>query len=257
MTEVSATNGRFADLIPPEINPQPLLYFGDPLTAEIATIGVNPSAKELTWKRWPTRDLTVEQLDRRLVDYFKENQPFAPHRWFDGYERSANAEGPDKALNVLGRSYRTDTVHLDLSPRPTKAMRSVDRTAFLKMVAADLHWFLSALALCTNVKAAIMSGTVTGDLYFDEFLRKYLPADHSLNLKFAIASGRGATALYTLVGPGLMLPVLFCRRGPSGDNGDLLAREIETRLPQLKASCFGAAWAQSNQRSSGTNSAGA
>jgi hypothetical protein len=58
VTEVNAfnaTNQQYAKakLFPPDINPQPILYFGDPLTAEFATFGANPSADELTWKRWP------------------------------------------------------------------------------------------------------------------------------------------------------------------------------------------------------------
>jgi len=179
VTGVNATNPKYSRVAKSGINPQTILYFGDPLLAEFATFGVIPSATELTWERWPKATLTVEELDARLVDYF--TNPIVPaHSWFDGYERPLSVTGPDKALNILGHSYRSDTVHLDLSPRATlspsstKKMSKDDRKLFLQeflqMIAADMQWFLSALALCRNLKGAIMSGSVTGQYYFDEFL---------------------------------------------------------------------------------------
>ena len=66
-------------------------------------------------------------------------------------------------------------VHLDLSPRATKSMGSVDRTQFLQMIESDLKWFLRSLGLCHYLKAAIIAGSVTGRYYFDEFLLAKLP----------------------------------------------------------------------------------
>ena len=149
------------------------------------------------------------------------------HPWFDGYE---------KCLNILGHSYQTNAVHLDLSPRATKAMRSADRTLFLQMIAADMQCFLSALALCGNLKAAVMSGSVTGKYYFDEFLTAHLPSAYSLKIRTRLGHGpRGATALYDLTGPGLNVPVFFCGTSPSGDRGVRLAGEIRRNLTLLKA----------------------
>ena len=153
----------------------------------------------------------------------------------------------DKALNILGHSYKRDTVHLDLTPRATIAMGTVSKTPslktrFLEMVINDMQqWFLSALALCSNVKAAIMSGSVTNEHYFDEFLCKYLPQGHSLKLKTAFGTGRGATALYELVGPGFTIPVFFCGTSPSapGNKGRRLATEISRALTlQQLPPCF-------------------
>ena len=138
--------------------------------------------------------------------------------WFAGYERPPNTQGPDEALNILGHSYRTDTVHLDLSPRATKAMSTVDRPSFLGMVSTDLQWFLSVVTLCKNVKAVIMSGSVTNAHYFDEFLSKYLPTGYSLKLNITFATGRGATTLYAFSGPRFTIPVLFCGSSPSSRN---------------------------------------
>jgi hypothetical protein len=229
VADVAATDALYLSLFRPNIDTHPLLYWGNPATARFATFGVNPSAAEFTKNRWPNSSLTVAELDARSVNYFN-NPTVPPHPWFDGYET---------ALNILGHSYKKqnhgDTVHLDLSPRATKAMSTVDRITFLKMVAADLRWFLSALTLCTQVKAAIMSGSVTGAHYFDEFLCKYLPMGYSLKLNIAFGVGRAATALYTFSGPGFAIPVFFCRKSPSGDKGELLAGEIYRNLPQLKA----------------------
>ena len=226
---VAATNAQYWNLIRPTIAAHPIPYWGDPKTAICATFGVNPSAEEFTQGRWPQSTLTVTQLHYRLVHYF--NNPLVPpHRWFNGYET---------ALNILSHSYRTDTVHLDLSPRATIAMSKVDRPLFLSMVSEDLKWFLSALALCTNVKSAIMSGSVTNAHYFDEFLRKYLPTGYSLRLRIAFAADRGSTRLYDFVGPSFKIPVLFCGSSPSSKNkGAWLASEIQSNLTQLKLAGF-------------------
>lgn len=228
---IAATNAQYTALFGPNLSIHALPYWGDPISARFATFGVNPSADEFSARRrWPNA-MTVAGLDDRLVNYF--TRPTIPHhRWFDGYEN---------ALNILGHSYKgdqPDTVHLDLSPRATKAMGRVDRAQFLGMVAADLRWFLSALALCSNAKAAIMSGSVTGAHYFDEFICKYLPSGYSLKLRVAFGTGRGATTLYDISGPGFAIPVFFCRKSPSADKGALLAREIHQNVSQLKAARF-------------------
>jgi hypothetical protein len=236
---VAATNAQYSSLFRPGLRTHPLLYWGDPTTAQVATFGVNPSAAEFTTGRWPQSCLTVAQLDNRLINYFN-NPHVPPHRWFDGYEN---------ALNILGHSYKRqnkrDTVHLDLSPRATKAMGTLNdtpllRTLFLQMVSADLQWFLSALALCRNIRGAIMSGTVTNAYYFDKFLLSSLPPSHSLKLKARFGTGTGATALYDLIGPTFKIPVFFCRRSPSdpADKGVLLASEIQRNLFQLKTAGF-------------------
>jgi len=254
VTGCKATNHEYARLMSSDINPQPILYFSDPLTAEFATFGINPSAAELRWSRWPEANLTVQQLDTRLVNYFK-NPMVPPNDWFDGYEKPSSSLGPDRALNLLRHSYRVDTVHLDFSPRATVARSTVSRqlkekkittddyNSFVErlreMVAADLQWFLSALALCRNVKGAIMAGAVTNDSrdYLDRFLQAHLPPSHSLKLRRLLESKRrtGGTALYDLLGPQLSIPVLFVSASPSGDKeGVKLAKEVQKNLGILR-----------------------
>jgi len=100
----------------------PIPFFGDPETARIVTIGVNPSANEFTKKRqWP-KTSNAANLESRFRLYFKWPL-IPPHRWFAPYER---------ALNILGCSYQTDAMHLDLSPTATISMGAVkDQTLFL------------------------------------------------------------------------------------------------------------------------------
>jgi hypothetical protein len=234
LTGATATNAQYAALLKPNITTHPLPYWGDPPAARIATFGVNPSAMEFTGNRqWPT-NMTVAQLDTRAVMYFR-NPNVPPHRWFEGYDDPRNG---NKALNILGYSYRVDAVHLDLSPRATRAMGTADRKHFIQMVAADMQWFLVALTFCRNLKGAIMSGSVTGVHYFDEFLSKYLPSGYTLKLHSPFGTGRGATALYTLSGPGFSFPVLFCGTSPSGDKGVRFANEVSRLLSQLRAAGF-------------------
>jgi hypothetical protein len=114
------------------------------------------------------------------------------------------------------------------------------------MVAADLPWFILALALCRNVKAAIMAGSVTNydsdylDIFLDRFLKNHLPS-HSLTLRqpLGLKGDPGQpTALYDLAGPGFSIPVLFVSRGPSRDHGAKLAREVQRNLCVLKKARF-------------------
>jgi len=226
---VTATNTQYAALLKPGVNTCPIPYFGNWTTAEFATFGVNPSATEFSGNRWPDSAAGAARLNDRLVNYF--SNPVVPaHRWFHGYE---------KCLNILSHSYQADTVHLDLSPRATRGMGSVDRDLFIGMVAADLRWFISSLKLCQRAKAAIMSGSVTGRYYMDELLKRHLPEPYTLRLRQRLEDRvRGATSLYELVGPGINMPVLFCSTSPSGDGGVRLKAEVERTLMELRAAGF-------------------
>jgi hypothetical protein len=248
---VTATTHQYSVLLPTNINPQPILYFGDPWTAEFATIGLNPAAAELTWQRWPHASMTDQELDARCVDYFRK-PTVPPNDWFDGYELPANTKGPAKALNLLGRSYLNDAVHLDLSPRatvPRSTMAGQLRTgkitkatfnnfvqSFRAMVAADLTWFFSALALCPTLKAAIMAGTVANDArrdYLYQVLQANLPSGYSLTARRELPpKSCGDTALYDLVGTQLNLPILFVSESPSAGRGSTSGMKIANAVQQ-------------------------
>jgi hypothetical protein len=58
----------------------PVPFFGNPATAIVATVGVNPSSGEFRANRnWNTVQKTV-YWKRRLKNYF--NLPTPPHEWF-------------------------------------------------------------------------------------------------------------------------------------------------------------------------------
>ena len=128
----------------------------------------------------------------------------------------------------------------------TEAEHEIFVQRYREMVAADLPWFLSALGLCRNVKAAIMAGTVGKDPkkdYLDTLLQEHLPPLYSLKLRQCFEANKkyGATALYDLTGPTLNIPVFFVSASPSyqkGGKGVRLAKEVQQNLCILKKAGF-------------------
>jgi len=134
MKTFASTNATTYLRLQPDVATHPIPYFGDPGTAVIGTIGVNPSDGEFRGRGWPGT-LDSAALEDRLTSYFKAETP--QHPWFRGWER---------VLNLLGHSYIRDAVHLDLSPRATVRMSEADPALFRQMVAHDMNWFLSCLS---------------------------------------------------------------------------------------------------------------
>jgi hypothetical protein len=99
-----ATRGQFPNnTYPPSQWPIP--FFGNPATAQVATIGVNPSSDEFDEQRGWASVTTTRQWKLRLRDYFRH--PVPPHEWFEPWRTG---------LAVLGLSYEDGSaVHLDLS----------------------------------------------------------------------------------------------------------------------------------------------
>jgi hypothetical protein len=98
----------------------PVISFGDFTTAKIATLGINPSAKEFTSGG---KLLTGE--NKRLSD--EEFQPFNPTDiWFKckyyflGNPYWSWFSHLEELLLQLGASYKTNACHLDLSPWATE-----------------------------------------------------------------------------------------------------------------------------------------
>ena len=108
----------------------PCRFFGNPASALVATIGVNPSSSEFDPARLWGAVQTKKDWKLRLRDYFRHRVP--PHEWFESWQ---------VGLAVLGLSYQEGTaVHLDLSYRATTAMLknpSTDLAEFRRMVEQD------------------------------------------------------------------------------------------------------------------------
>lgn len=131
----------------------PVPFFGNPATALVATIGVNPSSGEFVPGRHWDEVLTQKDWKLRLKNYFKP--PIGPHKWFDPWTAG---------LALLDCSYKEGTAaHFDVSYRPTKAMlrnKTTDHREFRHMVERDVAWLFRLLHLCSNLRGLLVFGPV-------------------------------------------------------------------------------------------------
>jgi hypothetical protein len=96
---------------------RPIPFFGNPATALVATVGVNPSSGEFSPDRNWTEAKTNKNWKLRLKNYFDQKMP--PHEWFCPWRIG---------LKLLGISYEAGTAaHFDVSYRPTSAMLKTRR----------------------------------------------------------------------------------------------------------------------------------
>jgi hypothetical protein len=135
----------------------PIPFFGNPATARVATIGVNPSSEEFSSARhWPRASLKNRGVwKKRLKSYF--NSDLEPDDWFDPWTIS---------LALLDCSYEAGTAaHFDVSYRPTKAMLKnpkTERKEFGRMVERDVKWLFKLLPLCPNLRVLLTMGPIIG-----------------------------------------------------------------------------------------------
>ena len=211
-------------------------WFGRVDIAEYATVGLNPAPKEFQQGRWPAAALPIPDHLNRLMHYFVN--PTVPYygSWFDAWER---------ALQCIGHSYFSDTVHLDLSPRATIPFSSVpDRARFIEMVASDIKWFYALLARMTQIRGLLVAGSSwgatkagnIGAVHLDRIVRETAPI-----YGFALSPGkirqRAGTriASFTLTRPcGDQIPVFFCGASPSSNTTSALILAVCNRASLLK-----------------------
>jgi len=131
----------------------PIPFFGNPGTALVATVGVNPSSDEFNPRRGWNAVKSKRDWEARLVNYFHSKTP--PHQWFELWR---------KDLKLLDVSHQAGTaVHLDVSYRPTTAMivnRKTDPKEFRRMVELDIAWFFRLLPLCPRLRGLLTFGPV-------------------------------------------------------------------------------------------------
>lgn len=225
---VATSESRYVSLLRSGVVGHPIPFFGNPETAAIITIGVNPSAGEFVNRKWPA-EMPPSTLTSRLAGYFAD-APVPPHPWFEGWGR---------ALEVLGSSYQTTAAHVDLSPRATAAMGSVpDWKHFLEMVEEDVAWFFRLLPLCREARLLLAAGCVTKRWYMNDFIKRMAPA-YGFRLEGeATTSGPGRSGLHRLVGPSVDLPLFFCSVSPSARKKELLVQRVaehQTAIGQFLA----------------------
>ena len=133
----------------------PIPFFGNPATALVATVGVNPASDEFQPSRnWPAAQTKSRGIwKQRLKNYFNYTVP--AHEWFEAWRIG---------LELLGVSYEAGTAaHLDVSYRPTMAMLKnprTDREEFRQMVERDASWLFKLLLLCPNLKVLLTFGPI-------------------------------------------------------------------------------------------------
>ena len=150
----------------------PIPFFGNPATALVATVGVNPSSTEFEFSRGWADVKTPADWERRLRDYFNHRAP--PHDWFKPWRAG---------LKLLDLSYEEGTAtHFDVSYRPTSAMLTngaTDRLEFGRMVERDVAWLFRLLPLCENLRLLLLFGPVLrpdGSIEnLTQFLRQQAP----------------------------------------------------------------------------------
>jgi len=147
---VARTDRKYATNYEPGRVVHPIPFFGNIKTAEILTVGANPSNGEFKNQRWPEEINNIDLMDR-LLNYF--NYSISPHPWFDKWE---------EALRHLDRSYLDGTAaHIDLTPRAVISMEELeDKPKYNEMVTNDIEWFFKLLVLCDKVKLILIAGSI-------------------------------------------------------------------------------------------------
>lgn len=151
----------------------PIVSFGDPMRARIATVAINPAPTAFTSKRKgprgeaitsPLLDLShfvadttpeltadeAERVARACYGYFERG---IPHKWFLPFERM---------LSHLGASYTDGTAcHLDLVQWTTSVKWArVDPAARKQLVASDAG-FLRQQLRASSVEVLLLDGATT------------------------------------------------------------------------------------------------
>ena len=149
LRHVEATDRRYRHLYVDGLHPVPIPFFGNPTSATVVTVGVNPSDGEFAAGRW-SNTMAVGDLVARLKTYFEAPQT-APHGWFSKWNR---------ALDHAGVRYEDGTAaHLDLSPRATRPWSQLeDKESFVSMLGEDVSFFFEILRHCRKAKLLMLAG---------------------------------------------------------------------------------------------------
>ena len=145
----------------------PIPFFGNPATAIVATVGVNPSSGEFRPDRNWNAVQNAADWKRRLKNYFNQSTP--PHEWFAPWR---------VGLALLGLDYENGSAaHFDVSYRPTKAMlknRTTNAKEFRQMVERDVAWFYRLLLLCPKLRLLLVFGPIVRANGSTESLAQFL-----------------------------------------------------------------------------------
>jgi hypothetical protein len=227
------TSPRYRPLLETASDCHPVPCFGTPTSGLAITVGLNPSATEFKAGRSWSTPLTHSALADRCANYFTRCAPCPPHAWFKPWS---------DALACIGLSYENGSaIHLDLSPRATRSVSSLetaaDQSLFLEMVERDLWVFFATLQLCQAARLVLLAGSVTGKYYMNEFLQRLAPAyGYTFDRPFNRRNhpGKGKTSWHWLSCAGRRLPVFFCSSSPSDGPDTLLLQRLKENGAALR-----------------------
>ena len=222
------TRATFVRLYRRDVITHPVPFFGDVESAQVLTVGVNPSAGEFVDREWPAT-MTPVVLVKRRKTYFGQ-APAPPHPWFATWTA---------ALAWIDLSYGRGAAHIDISPRATVAMGThSDWFGFAEMVESDAKWFFELLPLCQAARALLIAGCVTERWYINDFIGRVACRYGYQFTGQAESTGEGRVGFYHLTGPGCNLPVFFCSVSPSGNKRHLLIERVGSHQSKIK-NCIG------------------
>lgn len=223
---VSKTNSNYLINYDENLNVHPIPFFGNITTAEIITVGANPSNGEFKNKRWP-KEINSRELMDRLLNYF--NWPINSHPWFENWK---------VALRHLDRSYSGGTAaHIDLSPRATFPIRSLkDKDNYNEMVEEDIEWFFELLTFCSKTKLILIAGAIPAG-HINKIIKKY-SYKYSGKLLFPCEpkkkEGTGFAVFQNLKIKGKTYDIFYCSSGPSYRiDSQLFIEKIEGKKDRL------------------------
>jgi hypothetical protein len=212
----------------------PIPFFGNPESALVLTVGLNPSIGEFDPHRgWPDAIADLA-LETRLQNYFLPN--FQPHPFFSPWMEAFEFLTPRI-------SYASGTAaHLDLSPRATDFPSNHQtnnlndihwREQFLKMLGEDVFWFFEALKKCKQARLVLMAGTATDQFYLNQIISKYVPS--STCLQFDESGDGRNVSFHNLIGLDFKLPVFFSGAGPAFQRGARLVQNVYLNRDKLNS----------------------
>ena len=237
LKEIAQTNNCFKKIFVGRETFPPVFFFGDTVGAVAATVGVNPSAEEFSpARKWTGFDDTGKLVDR-CRRYFEKPSGVPAHPWFEPWETF---------LRQIGLSYYKvpRAVHLDISPRATRSMGSIQSSEqielFLSMCQTDLKYMINHLRVYPSIKHLYVAGSITKKYYIIEFLKKHAPLyGYSLKSVFPFErGGSGKIGLYKFdLGDKVSRFLFFCSTSPSSRVGKNTICEkatlLKTTYPQF------------------------
>lgn len=196
----------------------PIPFFGNLNQATIITIGANPSDKEFANRQWPVFPLGDAAFAKRLEDYFCLYGGPGPHPWFNTWTTE---------LGIIGAAYQPvngqmQAAHIDISPRPTLAMRKCPVVPFIQMGSHDIRWFFEIIkdpAVQQNLRMLIAAGSFTKAFYIMEFIAKHAPTFNFKMQRSIVSSPGGFLNRNYLSINGNNIPIFGIGSGPSGRSG--------------------------------------